>query len=716
MKNIEKTILILTTCGGLIFAINNPGLTPPDTPTIYATAEHGQVIVSWGNEALESIDAYTGYSDFEGYRVYRSLDGGQTWGGADDRLYDFDGNFIGWKPYAQFDLNADEDADHCIYTYLSCGTGPKREISIEGPDPYNARFNLGTNTGLANGFIDENVFDGIEYTYCVTAYDIGLRTYTVEFTDADGDGIFTADTTWSPTNPDHFVIRDTLDDGSVIETGFRSLESPLGTSAADRNFITVVPGYTASNITFPDRNEVTSFLRPDPANIGNGDISYFIVDYDNLSSGILKFEVNAWPGESPVENMAMEDPRIYVYDVSDTINQTPLNVVEYDTAGLSAARKDSLLAMPGAVMSGSVIEVPDYVASFIPTNGNQNLWSEVFEGIRVKYENLPQSIIDLPEDFTPIYELEWHADSSVIKAVSIVLNYQSSNAYTLKPNFDYRIDFSETVLDTPTATVPPAGCIGHGMFKAELPFRVTNITSGRKVDVSHIDKGVNGSPDPLNPDPGYVDCTWTQNELIQFERDSILVDTTLETKKTYTINIYFNTAEAYPGLDTVWVEGISYPEGSRVFHEGMVWRASRDILESVEPIAFIDDNNDGTNENPWKLNYPWHDGDFVIIRTKKFFVDGDSWVADMALLGKSQAVTEENLKEISVVPNPYIVHSKFNETSTSRKLRFTHLPQQCRIQIFTISGERVYSFDHNDQYDGNAWWDLRTENNQEVAP
>jgi hypothetical protein len=49
-------------------------------------------------------------------------------------------------------------------------------------------------------------------------------------------------------------------------------------------------------------------------------------------------------------------------------------------------------------------------------------------------------------------------------------------------------------------------------------------------------------------------------------------------------------------------------------------------------------------------------------------------------------------------------------------LRFTNLPQECRISIFTVSGELIRTIDHNNQFDGNAWWDLRTENNQEVAP
>ena len=54
-----------------------------------------------------------------------------------------------------------------------------------------------------------------------------------------------------------------------------------------------------------------------------------------------------------------------------------------------------------------------------------------------------------------------------------------------------------------------------------------------------------------------------------------------------------------------------------------------------------------------------------------------------------------------------------------RRIRFTHLPTECRISIYTISGEHVTSFDHEQQFDGNAWWNLRSGNNQtgpEIAP
>ena len=80
------------------------------------------------------------------------------------------------------------------------------------------------------------------------------------------------------------------------------------------------------------------------------------------------------------------------------------------------------------------------------------------------------------------------------------------------------------------------------------------------------------------------------------------------------------------------------------------------------------------------------------------------------------SATQNISNEINVVPNPYIVHSRYSETEYTRKIRFTHLPEKCKITIFTISGEKVISFVHDNPDDGNAWWNVRTVNNQEAAP
>ena len=66
---------------------------------------------------------------------------------------------------------------------------------------------------------------------------------------------------------------------------------------------------------------------------------------------------------------------------------------------------------------------------------------------------------------------------------------------------------------------------------------------------------------------------------------------------------------------------------------------------------------------------------------------------------------QENLSNVKVVPNPYIARSQFKESEFQRQIRFTNLPRQCKIKIFTISGELVYEFEHDDKFSGNEWWD-----------
>ena len=64
--------------------------------------------IYWDDLAEYSKDVVTGYSDFEGYKIYKSKDGGSTWGNAEDMIYDVDGVFAGWRPYQQFDLSREE--------------------------------------------------------------------------------------------------------------------------------------------------------------------------------------------------------------------------------------------------------------------------------------------------------------------------------------------------------------------------------------------------------------------------------------------------------------------------------------------------------------------------------------------------------------------------------------------------------------------------------
>ncbi|RMF60994.1 MAG: hypothetical protein D6746_06130, partial [Bacteroidetes bacterium] len=51
-----------------------------------------------------------------------------------------------------------------------------------------------------------------------------------------------------------------------------------------------------------------------------------------------------------------------------------------------------------------------------------------------------------------------------------------------------------------------------------------------------------------------------------------------------------------------------------------------------------------------------------------------------------------------------------------RRVQFIHLPPRCTIRIFNLRGELVRRIDHDSVIsDGAEWWDLRTEEQQDVA-
>lgn len=108
--------------------------------------DSGSVALTWdGQESETTPDRNTGVIDFEGYKIYKSMDRGLTWG---EPVTDIRGSRIGYVPVAQFDL----------------------DNSVEGEYPLN-RFWLGENTGLAHSWIDTDVMDGFEYWYLITSYD-----------------------------------------------------------------------------------------------------------------------------------------------------------------------------------------------------------------------------------------------------------------------------------------------------------------------------------------------------------------------------------------------------------------------------------------------------------------------------------------------------------------------------------------------------------------
>ena len=443
--------------------------------------------------------------------------------------------------------------------------------------------------------------DGVEYTYTVTAYDIGIEPLTVVFTEIDSGGVYAADTVWSTTNPDQFLGPDTLlyydVNGDLVrvqpnpERGYPYLESDKGSTAVDRNLITVIPGYTASNVSFPDENDIEAMFRSNDENIGTGERAYFIVDRQEIvSEKLLMYEIQAVQGSQAVDGLACEDPYIYVYEIGDTLERTPKysNSFSFDT--LDFFQKDSLTGLPGSIIDISGVSVPEY--QLISPVGK---WSDMMDGIRFKYENIiPLNPLSAPE--LELSAMDWYDENGVpLDSMALVqfflaglkfdMTYTNLNSYLRRLNFDYQIDFfSEPVGDS----IEVSGINGAGILG--LPFRITNLWTGKKVSVGTADWG-NENANPLDEENGAGDISWTRNEEIFMDGDTLSIGGELATTYNFNLKIDFNIPN-FLKTAIAWDPSIAYTENDTVYYKQMLW-GSVGYSEGIEPSAvFVDDDND----------------------------------------------------------------------------------------------------------------------------
>ena len=105
---------------------------------------------------------------------------------------------------------------------------------------------------------------------------------------------------------------------------------------------------------------------------------------------------------------------------------------------------------------------------------------------------------------------------------------------------------------------------------------------------------------------------------------------------------------------------------------------------------------------------PWATGDYFQFTLRPGSVDVEA--------------ARDELDEIAVVPNPYVGAAEWEPRQPQitgrgpRRVQFVNLPQSCTVKIFTIRGELVRTLRHDGVgSDGAMFWDLKTEDNQDVA-
>ncbi len=125
-------------------------------------------------------------------------------------------------------------------------------------------------------------------------------------------------------------------------------------------------------------------------------------------------------------------------------------------------------------------------------------------------------------------------------------------------------------------------------------------------------------------------------------------------------------------------------------------------------------------------NVPLNDttaGNKLELITRKPFSRKDEFYFTTKGAEINTETAKNELDRIKVVPNPYVVtheaEARLLSTQSSgrgeREIRFTYVPPGSKISIFTVRGELIKTLYQDNLYVGDVFWNLRTEENMDVA-
>ncbi|NJD22852.1 MAG: hypothetical protein FIA82_09330 [Melioribacter sp.] len=561
------------------------GSGPPATPKVTVNAGDKQIRLAWDSDAESSKDALTGESDFEGYKIYRSDDLGKTWGSP---ITDYFGNVIGFKPIKIFDLID----------------------GIKGPDP---AFNqsLGDDSGLKHSYVDENLINGVEYWYCVTAYDKGNQT---------------------------------------LNNLEQSYQSALGHSTMQANTVSVIPGAKAQNYT--------------PPNYGpQSNVAGAVPPIGGPSQGLVKVDII-----NP-ELIRGDNYLITFVDSAVQFVGTKKNyVLGFNLYRIAKGTTDTTLLLDHHLFSD---------------NTGDNL--PLIDGFRLTVQNSPSGVefIGWTKVSGDTCTFDWRTGP--------VEKYK--NRLDIVPETIYTIDdFRITVDTSPT-----------GGFMANWYDFFTNKNQSTK---QHLPLKIEVITDPEHP--------------INISNSTWLFEYAVAAPDDYRQDYYSPLGwDLVPG-------GKGYTKGSPGYYEkyadvlvleqAIVNSTTHDTTYSglyLNTNNFPDHYTNADGDPVYKRAFAPSNGDQFTIKTYKPFRKEIRYEFNTQKAAYS-STQEIDLNKIRVVPDPYIVSNIWETNQFGKKLMFNHLPNECRISIFTVAGDHIADIDHNDNK-GYEYWDMRTYNSQYIA-
>lgn len=624
---------------------------PPDVPTIKVVAYDGQVSITWLNNSeytedlagdILGINTANNYSDdyvahdFQGYRVYKSRTG-------------LTGSYT---MLAQYDLA--DGLTHVQNKFINQAGVLEVQDVVFGDD-----------TGLRYSYIDHDVINGQRYYYAVTAYDAQpyIAKTDVTFNDPEFGAI--NNPSGLPisleTSPTSNVVS-AVPMGAVSQTRFDASVPDEATHSAG-----VSDGYIELVVVDPeevtgDNYRVEFYILPDSANnrpivgIPSGELGYRVV---NTTTGQLARFSNK-----------IDDPESFIdfnnngdFDTGDQI---------YDDGYFSTTQ-----AIPDDDLSDEEFGIVDGIMV--------RVFGPPLLGVSATYENGPQYT-------TAGVAAGQRWFSGVNFGIELVgggvgLGYGFLGT-TIDPADLKSVDikFSRTAWQT---------AYGHtGAFGAQNEFFPVPF---RAYDVDAED----GDPTPIQLNvmvrdgSGFNANAWCLDNILGG-------DGTGPQQRNYThvvLSPYDSTAgsltgESVDGVETIWSLALTpRTVAAPAPADGFDWN---DSLKAMR-LAGSDGGTTLTAAERSRLYAAIPDEGTLHLVAPNILLPGDQYTfsttANSQITAKSEL--KKSLKNVLIVPNPYLGRSSYQASLFDKVIKFTNLPATCTIKIFTVSGDLVATLNHN---------------------
>lgn len=631
---------------------------PPRTPFLTAVPGDGKVTLVWDESAETSRDPIYGF-DFEMYKVYKSTDPEFN---DIKTISDAFGNPLLWEPLVQFDLDNGLSGAHPI---------PVGDFGVS--------YDMGTDSGLEYSYVDEDVDNGRTYYYSVVSVDQGYATSFFE----NGISEFESLSPISPT-----------ESSKIIEVD--AFERPVN---VDRNAAVVVPQAPAAGYV-PAQIENDRVERISGRSTGSLEVEFLIPD--SLNSRGYEYEFRFTDDES-FKNL---DSTLLEYGF--TIGFTLTNITTGELLAQSEPGAKGAAIFNSPVLNARIYDGMKFTINnpLEPEIGNTE-W--LFNSNRASKPGI-NFVVDadgasnnkVPRDYEIRFsELGADTSSSITAIGQIPTNYQIWDI--TDPNNDFQLPFSLTepaIPPFPQDTIPglltPGDIINLKITGVDTPFGIV-----------------------------YANSAWRFNANVSSSSEDIIGNVSTQANEFYdSLAVYsvrgFNTRPY--GSDLTGRQIIDFIDEISIWYDSVIDSLLNEPGINVAAASFTNPSElKESIDNAFDRELP-RSGDTFLTETLKPFNSSD--VLRFRVTGNETLaeIPSSVLDSIFVAPDPYIVVNPLEARNTSlpgrgeRRIDFRNLPQNCTIQIFTISGRLVKTINHSSgEFNSIASWDLKSDDGLDVA-